>query len=217
MKSVFFSFALTLIGSFSFQNCFAQSEKYEYTPKLFQSSLRIGLFNMSLNGEYRLNPKIMLSVDLGVGALNLRSNYCNKYNYNYAEYNEKTNNSYYLDLGGATWISPYSSLQVKYILDSRSKTKYSKSPYANTFSYLGLQFKGNAPSILNEDQNVKNNYRESYEALFIIGRQKEFTKDARSLLDIYFAVGLIANYKVEYFEPAIKMGVRLGLNLFERL
>ncbi|HTO16927.1 MAG TPA: hypothetical protein VLZ83_14255 [Edaphocola sp.] len=206
-------FALVLIGAFPFQNCFAQSEKYEYTPKLFQSSLRIGLVNASLNGAYRLNPNTILSLDLGLGLTALLSNYYNKYNYNYTEYDKKTPE--WLNLGHYWW-SAYSSLQVKYILSSNSKIKYTKSPYANTYYYTGLQLKGNTPSV-DYQTDPYNRFRETYQATILVGRQLEFGENASAVFDIYVAMGLFVNYKVEYFEPIARLGVRIGINVFEKL
>ncbi|HTO16925.1 MAG TPA: hypothetical protein VLZ83_14245 [Edaphocola sp.] len=217
MKKYLFSFfVLVLLGAFSFQKCFAQSEKYEYTPKLFQSSLRIGLVNASLNGAYRLNQKTLVMIDLGLRWVYLfsTSESYNKYNYDYARYNNRTNDWWNF---GDAWFSPYSSLMIKRILRSQSKIEYTSSPYANTYTYIGAELKGNAPSIFNGDSVAfRYKYRESYQSSIMIGRQVELGKDANFVFDFYGALGLIINYKIEYVEPTFSLGVRMGVNLFGR-
>lgn len=192
---------------------FGQKERFVYQPRLFNVSIRAGLVNSSLNIEYRLNPKTIASVDFGVGIVHLHSNYYNKYNENYNEYNK-----YFEDALNfwREWWSPYTSIQARRTISSRSSTKYESSPYANTFTYYGLQLKYNGPGLKNWiDNDPKFPFRETYQFAALLGRQVELGKQSNFLCDIYMGIGGISNYKLTAVEPKFLVGSRMGLNLWK--
>jgi hypothetical protein len=92
--------SFTILCFFISFGSFAQKERFNYQPRLIQASIRAGLVNGSLNLEYRINPKIIASVDFDVGIINLHSNYYNKFNENYTEYNKYFENSLNFGVNG---------------------------------------------------------------------------------------------------------------------
>jgi hypothetical protein len=191
---------------------FGQKERFVYQPRLLTSSIKIGLVNSSLNLEYRLNPKTISSIDFGIGIVRLHSNYYNKYNENYGEYNK-----YFDDFLNfwREWWSPYTSIQAKRIISSLSSTNYESAPYANTFTYYGLQLKYNGHGLrgwIDNDSNFP--FRETYQFAALLGRQVELGKKSNFLCDIYIGVGGISNYNLTAIEPKILVGLRMGLNLW---
>lgn len=191
---------------------FAQKERFVYQPRLFQASLRAGLVNGSLNLEYRLTPKFIASVDFGVGIVHLHTNYYNKFNENYSGYNEHAGD--FLNFW-REWWSPYTSIQAKRIISSRSHTKYESSPYANTFTYYGLQLKYNGHGLKNWiDNDPKYPFRETYQLAALFGRQVELGKKSNFLCDLYMGIGSICNYKLTAVEPKFLIGSRMGLSLW---
>lgn len=208
-KATFFTFFWFLISLGSF----AQKERFVYQPRLVEVSIRAGLVNGSLNLEYRLNPKMIASVDFGIGIVHLHSNYYNKYNENYNEYNK-----YFEDALNfwREWWSPYTFIQARRIISSRSSTKYESSPYANTFTYYGLQLKYNGHGLKNWiDNDPKFPFRETYQFAGLLGRQVELGKQSNFLCNIYLGIGGISNYKLTAFEPKFIIGSRIGLGLWK--
>ena len=204
--------SLTIFCFFISFGSFAQKERFIYQPRFIQASIRAGLVNGSLNLEYRLNPKTIASVDFGVGIVHLRSNYYNKFNENYSEYNE-----YFDDFLNfwREWWSPYSSIQARRIISSRSSTKYESSPYANTFTYYGLQLKYNGRGLKNWiDNDPMVPYRETYQFAALFGRQVELGKKSNFLCDLYIGIGGICNYKLTAVEPKFLIGTRIGHGLW---
>ena len=159
---------LTILFLFISFGSFAQKERFTYEPRLFQTSIRIGLVNTSVNLEYRLSPKTMASVDFGIGIVHLKSNYYNRFNKNYSEYDKYYDN--FLNFG-REWWSPYTSVQIKRIISSRSRIKYESSPYANTSTYYGIQLKYNGSGWKDWiDNNPMAPYRETYQFAALFGR-----------------------------------------------
>jgi hypothetical protein len=205
-----------LINAFTLfpETVFGQSERFQHTPKLFQVGLRIGFINASLNAAYKLNNKTVLSADFGIGMVRVYSRYYNKYNYNYPYYDKRFGTDWNF---GREWWSPYTSVQLKRVLSSRSKIEYTSSPFANTFFYMGIQLKFNAPSIGSVDKsNLTDRFQETYQTALLIGRQLEFGKSAIWLYDIYLGLGIISNYNIDNIEPKITIGLRIGTNLFSK-
>ncbi|MCW3075329.1 MAG: hypothetical protein JWP69_2398 [Flaviaesturariibacter sp.] len=204
--------SLTLLCFFISYASFAQKERSTYQPRLFQASLRVGLVNSSLNLDYRLSSKTMASVDFGLGRVHFRSNYYNRFNENYNEYNEYYDN--FLNFGREWWC-PYTSVQIRRIIDSRSKIKYESMPYANTFAYYGFQLKYNAPELKEWMKNEPTAaFRETYQFMGLFGRQIELTKKGNFLCDLYLGIGGISNYKMTTIEPKWLIGARIGLSLW---
>ena len=192
---------------------FGQKERLVYQPRLLSTSIRVGLVNSSLNLEYRLNPKTVSSIDFGIGIVHLQSNYYNKYNENYSEYNEHFEDALNF---WREWWSPYTSIQAKRIISSRSSTKYGSFPYANTFTYYGLQLKYNGHGLRDWiDNDPKFPFRETYQFAALLGRQVELGKHSNFLCDIYMGIGGISNYKLTAVDPKILVGSRIGLNLWK--
>lgn len=192
---------------------FSQKTITKYQPHLLQASIRAGLVNISLNAEYRINPKTTASIDLGYGLVRLQSNYYNKFNKNYSQYNEYFDN--FLNFG-VEWESVYSSFQVKRIINSKSKIKYDSSPHANTFTYYGIQLKLNAPE--NRDgiiDGIATPYRETYQLGGMFGRQIESSRNGAFFLDYYIGLGGIGNYKLNKFDMKLLLGLRTGINLYK--
>ena len=164
-KGTFFTVLCFLIWF----NSFGQKERFIYQPRLIQCSIRTGLVNGSVNLEYRLTPKSIVSVDFGIGIVHLHSNYYNKYNENYSEYN-----NYFEDALNfwREWWAPYTSVQAKRIISSRRSIKYKSSPYANTFNYYGLQLKYNGHGWRDwMDNDPRFPFRETYQfAAFLEGK-----------------------------------------------
>ncbi len=201
---LYFSISLRLFG---------QKERFVYQPRLLSTSIRVGLVNSSLNLEYRLNPKTVSSIDFGIGIVHLHSNYYNKYNENYSEYNEHFEDELNF---WREWWSPYTSIQAKRIISSRSSTKYESFPYANTFTYYGLQLKYNGHGLRDWiDNDPKFPFRETYQFAALLGRQIELGKQSNFLCDIYMGIGGISNYKLTAVDPKILVGSRIGLNLWK--
>lgn len=193
---------------------FAQKERLTYEPRLLQTSIRIGLVNSSLNLEYRLSPKTMASVDFGLGLVYLQSNYYKRFNENYTEYDEYYDNS--LNFGWEWW-SPYTSVQIKRIISSRSRIRYESTPYANTFTYYGLQLKYNSRELKGwRNDHVMAGFRETYQFAALFGRQVELTKAGTFLCDLYIGIGGISNYKFTMVDPTLLVGSRIGINLCRR-
>ena len=208
-KTTLFTITCFLI-SFS---SFAQKERFNYQPRLLQASIRAGLVNGSLNLEYRLNPKTIASVDFGVGIVHLHSNYYNRFNENYSEYDKYFDNflNFYRE-----WWSPYTSIQARRIISSRSKIQYESSPFANTFTYYGVQLKYNGHGLKDWiDNNPKFPFRETYQFAALLGRQVELGKQSYFLCDIYLGIGGISNYKLSAVDPKFLVGSRMGLNLWK--
>ena len=208
-KTTLFTITCFLI-SFS---SFAQKERFNYQPRLMQASIRAGLVNGSVNLEYRLNPKTIASVDFGIGIVHFRSNYYNKFNENYSESDMYFDNflNFYRE-----WWSPYASFQARRIISSRSRIKYESSPFANTFTYCGLQLKYNGHGLKDWiDNDPIFPFRETYQFAALFGRQVELGKQSNSLCDIYIGIGGISNYKLSAVEPKFLIGSRLGLNLWK--
>jgi hypothetical protein len=192
---------------------FAQKERFNYQPRLMQASIRAGLVNGSVNLEYRLNPKTIASVDFGVGIVHFRSNFYNRFNENYSEYDKHFDNflNFYRE-----WWSPYTSIQARRIISSRSRIKYESSPFANTFTYYGLQLKYNGHGLKDWiDNDPKFPFRETYQFAALLGRQVELGKQSNFLCDIYLGIGGISNYKLSAVEPKFLVGSRMGLNLWK--
>ena len=208
-KMAFFTFLGFLISLGSF----AQKERFTYQPRLAEVSMRAGLVNGSLNLEYRLNPKMIASVDFGIGIVHLHSRYYNKFNENYTEYNEHFEDALNF---WREWWSPYTSIQVRRIISGRSKIKFESSPYSNTFTYYGLQLKYNGHGLKDWiDNDPKFPFRETYQFAGLLGRQVELGKQSNFLCDIYIGIGGISNYKFTAFEPKLLIGSRIGLGLWE--
>ncbi len=204
--------SFTILCFFISFGSFAQKERFIYQPRFIQASIRAGLVNGSLNLEYRLNPKTIASVDFGVGIVHLHSNYYNKFNENYSEYYEYFENSLNF---WREWWSPYTSIQARRIISSRSSTKYESSPYANTFTYYGLQLKYNGRGLKDWiDNDPLTPYRETYQLAALFGRQVELGKKSNFLCDFYIGVGGIGNYKLTAVEPKFLIGSRIGLGLW---
>jgi hypothetical protein len=209
MKQTAYLIPLLLLTSFG---SFAQKERLIYQPRLFQTSIRIGLVNSSLNLEYRLSSKTMASVDFGLGLVHLRSNYYNKFNENYNEYNEYYDN--FLNFGREWWC-PYTSVQIRQIISSRSRIRYESIPFANTFTYYGLQLKYNVRELKNwMHGDAMDGFRETYQFAALFGRQVELTKKGNFLCDLYIGIGGISNYKFTMFEPQWLIGSRIGVMLW---
>jgi hypothetical protein len=192
---------------------FSQKTVTNYKPHFLQASIRAGLINTSLNVEHRVNSKTTASIDLGYGFVRLQSHYYNKFNKNYSQYDKYFEN--FLNLG-IEWESIYSSIQIKRIINSKSKIKYNSSPYANTFTYYGIQLKFNAPENRNGIiDGIATPYRETYQFGGLFGRQIESRKDGIFLLDYYLGLGGIANYKLNKVEGKLLLGLRAGINLYK--
>ena len=208
-KAIFF----TVLGFFISFGSFAQKERFIYQPRLVQASMRAGLVNGSVNLEYRLNAKTIASVDFGLGIVHLHSNYYNKFNENYSEYNRNFGD--FLNFW-REWWSPYTSIQARRIISGRSSTKYESSPYANTFTYYGLQLKYNGRGLKDWiDNDPKAPFRETYQFAALFGRQVELGKQSNFLCDIYIGIGGISNYKLTAVEPKFLIGSRIGLGLWK--
>lgn len=206
MKQVTYIPILCLLISLS---SVAQKESFIYQPRVFQTSIRIGLVNTSLNAEYRLNPKTIALVDFGLGFVYLQSNHYNRFNEEYNKYNEYYDN--FLNLGWSWWC-PYSSVQIRRIIRSRSHVKYTSSPYANTFTYYGIQVKYNGRELKNwMKADSVSALRETYQFAAFFGRQMELGKKANVLCDLYIGFGGICNYKLTAVEPQWIIGARFGV------
>ena len=192
---------------------FGQKERFVYQPRLLNASVRAGLVNSSLNLECRLRQKTIASIDFGVGIVHLHSNYYNKFNKNYGESNKYFDNSLNF---WREWWSPYTSIQVRQIISSRSRIKYESSPYANTFTYYGFQLKYNGQGLKDWiDNDPMFPFRETYQFAALLGRQVELGKQSNFLCDIYIGIGGISNYKLTAVEPKLLVGARMGLNLWK--
>ncbi len=204
--------SFTILFFFISLGSIAQKERFTYQPRFIQASIRAGLVNGSLNLEYRLNPKTIASVDFGVGIVHLHSNYYNKFNENYSESNEYFENPLNF---WREWWSPYTSIQARRIISSRSRKKYESAPYANTFTYYGLQLKYNGRGLKDWiDNDPKYPYRETYQFALMFGRQVELGNKSNFLCDLYIGVGGISNYKLKTVNPKYTIGSRMGLNLW---
>lgn len=204
--------SLTLLCLLISFGSFAQKERLIYQPRLFQTSIRIGLVNSSLNLEYRLSPKTMASVDFGLGLVHLQSNYYNRFNENYNEYDKYYDN--FLNFGWEWWC-PYTSVQIRRIISSQSNIRYESMPYTNTFTYYGFQLKYNGRELkdwMNDD--VMAGFRETYQFAALFGRQVELTKKGTFLCDLYIGIGGISNYKFTMVEPKWLIGSRIGVMLW---
>ena len=206
--------SLTLLCLFFSFGSIAQKERFDYQPALIQSSIRIGLINSSLNLEYKLSPKIMASADLGVGLVHLESKYYNRFNENYDEYDKDFGNGLNF---GREWWSPYTSVQIKRMIGNRSRIKYEQTPYANTFTYYGIQLKYNGREFKNsENRESMDRFRETYQFAALLGRQVEVSKKGTFLCDLYMGIGGISNYKFTMVEPKFLVGARIGQMLWRR-
>lgn len=154
----------------------------------------------------------MLSLDLGIEFVRLVSNYYYKYNYNYHEYNKDFGSGMNL---GREWWSPYASVLIQRVISNRSKIAYSSSPFANTFSYVGVQLKFNTPGKDEAGQTDPSfRFRETYQTNIIVGRQVALGKNGILLFDFYSGLGVMSNYNLDIFSPKIIIGLRTGINLF---
>lgn len=209
-KMILLLLIAVLISSVSF----AQKIKSRYEPWFMQFSLRAGLLNFCVTGEFKLSPKLNLGVDMGYGFnfLMAEGEY-DKYNRNYANYYIRR--STLLDFGDAWW-SWYTSLNLRRTFGNKTKIIYNNA-YANTFGYYGLQLKCTTWQT-NEPVSGKqvNRYRETYRLSFIVGRQLEIIPDGRILFDIYTGFGFIANYRIEAFKPSGFITFRLGANVWRK-
>jgi hypothetical protein len=204
--------SISLLCFFISFGSFAQKERLIYQPRLIQASIRIGLVNSSLNLEYRLSSKTMASVDFGLGMVHLRSNYYNRFNENYNEYNKYYDN--FLNFGWEWWC-PYTSVQIRRIINSRSRIKYESTPYANTFTYYGFQLKYNARGLKEWTNNdPMDTFRETYQFAALFGRQVELSKKGTFLCDLYIGIGGISNYKMTAIEPKWLIGSRIGVSFW---
>jgi hypothetical protein len=192
---------------------FSQKSISKYKPHLLQASIRAGLINTSLNMEYRLNRKTTASIDLGYGVVYLQSNYYNKFNKNYNEYDKYFSD--FLNLG-QNWNSPYTSLQLKRIINSKSKIKYTSNQFANTFTYYGIQLKFNGQEGKDGIVNgIYTPFRETYQFGAMFGRQIETKGRELFMLDYYIGLGGIGNYKLNKFEGKLLLGLRSGINFYK--
>lgn len=201
---------LTLLCFLISLGSFAQKDPLIYQPRLIQTSIRIGLVNTSVNLDYRLSSKTMASVDFGLGIVRLQSNYYNRFNENFNEYNKYYDN--FLNFGWEWWC-PYTSVQIKRIINSRSRIKYESTPYANTFTYYAFQLKCNGRELkewMNNDPMTA--FRETYQFAVLFGRQVELTKKGNFLCDLYIGIGGISNYKLTAVEPKGLIGSRIGFS-----
>lgn len=210
MKKAAFITILFIFRSFG---TFAQKESFIHQPRLMQGSIRIGLVNSSLNVDYRLDPRTMASIDVGIGLVHFISNHYNKFNENYAAYDEHNDN--FLNFG-PSWFALYSSLQLRRIISSTSRIKSESAPFANTFTYYGAQLKYNAHEIgHSHNGNPAYALRETYQFSALLGRQVEVAANGSFLWDLYISFGGIANYKLTTVEPKIAIGVRIGFGLWK--
>lgn len=211
MKNTAFITIISLIISLG---SFAQKEGFDYQPRLFQTSIRMGFINSSMNLEYRINPKTMASADFGLGLVHLQSHYYDRFNNNYDGYDTHYDN--FLNFG-REWWSPYSSIQIRRIFDNRSRIKYDSAPYANTFTYYGIQLKYNGREWKQlKNDNKISSFRETYQFAAMFGRQVELSKKGNSLCDWYIGIGGTSNYKLTMVEPKFLIGARLGINFWRR-
>ena len=156
----------------------------------------------------------MASIDLGAGLVYLQSRFYNRFNENYHEYDK--------DFGkglnfGREWWSPYTSVQIKRIIGSRSRINYESAPYANTFTYYGIQLKLNGREFKKSvHDGSMDRFRETYQFAALLGRQVELSKKGTFLCDFYMGIGGISNYKVDMVEPKFLVGARIGQMLWRR-
>lgn len=100
------------------------------------------------------------------------------------------------------------------MINSRSKTLYESTPYANTFSYLGLQFKYTGREFYGWIDQTEGPFRYTYQIAVLIGRQLELGKGSPFILDTYIGFGAINNYKFAAVEPQLLLSTKLSLRLW---
>ncbi len=208
---------LVYILYFTFSNSiiWANQTKNSYEQSNFQMSLRVGLLNSSLMGEFKLAKKLNLSVDAGAGVNHFYSDrgYYNKYNYQYDKYNKKTDE--FINFGSEPYWCGYIATNLRYIFNQNTKLEYAGKTKINSFAYLSLQLRGNTQRWTEPyNNNPEYDYRETYRLGFLIGRQLATSSDALFFYDFAGGLGITTNYKFATFAPFPIISIRFGVNLF---
>lgn len=161
-------------------------------PPAYQMGLQLGLFDLSINNEWTLNPKLRFTSNVGLGYFFLNNNddMYNKYNRQYDFYN----NPYHSMLNfGQTYLVGYIDASMRYTL-------YQWSPA--THIYVALEARANTSQLDHpSNEDPKNQYRETYRIGGKLGFQFALNADRRWIMDTGLGLGYVTNYSWDTFEP----------------
>lgn len=189
MRRFWLGLLLLVIGSF---NADAQGDSARLSHP--QYSIRLGLVNCEVSGDFRLSQRLAWHSDLGYGLNYVKTSYYGRYQ----DTPDPFAHSGFLNFGDDWWAF-YFNNELRFLSKDRSM-------------YLGLKLKATLREglIFNNSYSGRDPFLSTYKIGPVVGGIVPLGKSQRWFMEVQLGGGILINHSLSHADPVFISNTRIG-------